>query len=94
MRPVGSPVVLEVCRDFRLPQFKTTELSPAGEELREAGTNGGGPLRPSNGSGPLPVNVLIPAAAGRKADAEPEEHPHARGLFSHYVKKRRFSFFG
>jgi general secretion pathway protein A len=26
VKPVGSPIVLEVCRDFRLPQFKTAGL--------------------------------------------------------------------
>ncbi len=31
VKPVGSNLVLEVCRDFRLPQFKVTELKPAGD---------------------------------------------------------------
>jgi general secretion pathway protein A len=47
VKPVGSPIVLEVCRDFRLPQFRTAVLK---------GTDGAGqvsatvpPEPPDNG---------------------------------------------
>ena len=33
VRPVNLPLVLEVCRDFRLPQFKTTELALPGRHI-------------------------------------------------------------
>ncbi len=96
VRPVGASLVLEVCRDFRLPQFKTTELAPAAPAPHATGSDGAGAPRPSNGSGPRTANVLIPAAPGSEtADDEPLEHPRAHGLFSYYAKKkRRFSFFG
>jgi general secretion pathway protein A len=95
-KPVGSNLVLEVCRDFRLPQFKLTDLktassadavSPVGRGFRslaEAREGEGGSLAaepPSNGNGAHAANVVMPAPA----DA---------GMFSHYTKKRRFSFFG
>jgi general secretion pathway protein A len=98
VKPVGSPVVLEVCRDFRLPQFKTTELTPAPPAAPAAGSNGGGAGRPSNGSGPKPANLVMPPSpspARERGDSGPEERPDVRGMFSHYVtKKKRFSFFG
>jgi general secretion pathway protein A len=71
VRPVGLPLVLEVCRDFRLPQFKTAEL-------------------------PVPESSSLPPAPdhARGADAPKPEKTSGGGLFSSYMKKKRFSFFG
>ena len=76
VKPVGSNLVLEVCRDFRLPQFKVGELTPVRE-----------PPSPSNGSGTMPgaPPVATPERLQRQRDG---------GMFSHYTKKKRFSFFG
>jgi general secretion pathway protein A len=82
VKPIGSDLVLEVCRDFRLPQFKLTELRTAAP--------------PSNGHGTRPPNVVMPEppddAPGARADP-PLRRPD-EGMFSHYTKKKRFSFFG
>jgi general secretion pathway protein A len=73
VKPVGSDLVLEVCRDFRLPQFKVTELKPAPQ--------------PSNGNGTMPGVPSVQAP-------EPLLRQRGGGIFSHYTKKKRFSFFG
>ena len=73
VKPVGSNLVLEVCRDFRLPQFKLTELKPAPQ--------------PSNGNGATADVPSVPTA-------EPLLRRPDEGMFSHYTKKKRFSFFG
>ena len=97
VKPVGSPLVLEVCRDFRLPQFKTADLTPAGHAHHEAASAGIGVTAPADGRGALSLNIVMPAApdSSRAARAESEDQEPDRGMFGHYVKKRkRFSFFG
>jgi general secretion pathway protein A len=88
VRPVGPNLVLEVCRDFRLPHFKVTELTTAREASAgppdaphpvAAGTSGG------NGAAEGPARGPRAEQPARPADA---------GMFSHYTKKKRFSFFG
>jgi len=69
--------VLEVCRDFRLPQFKLTEL------------------KPTNGNLARTSNVVMPAPPDeRVVRADPSLRSSDEGMFSHYTKKKRFSFFG
>jgi general secretion pathway protein A len=102
VKPIGSNLILEVCRDFRLPQFKMAELRPvrepvsasaqavvAAEGVRtDAASNG-------NGSGTTAPSALLPA---RRDDegvrAEPPVREGQPGMFSHYTKRKRFSFFG
>ena len=60
VKPVGSNLVLEVCRDFRLPQFKMTELkpprhlssSPDGQRHRSGSRNRPDAAQPATGMGP------------------------------------------
>jgi hypothetical protein len=91
--------VLEVCRDFRLPQFKLTELNPSRElspRAAIAGSGDGVPATPSNGRGTRPPNVVLrppPGDAGVVAP-EPLLPPRPTGLFGHFTKKKRFLFFG
>jgi general secretion pathway protein A len=98
VKPIGSPLVLEVCRDFKLPQFKTGELavpdSAAPAALRDAGVADA--KVPANGRGPRIENVVMPESAddGHVVPARRPEGASERGLFSSYSKKRRFSFFG
>ncbi len=99
VKPAGSTLVLEVCRDFRLPQFKTTELKTPGlahHAAASAGTGGASTPAPDDGRGPRAPNVVMPAPAdgGRGDEIEPGEDAPLRGMFSHYLKKKRFSFFG
>ena len=93
IRPVGSNLVLEVCRDFRLPQFKLSELKPVGVA---GGFSPAGEVTPSNGNGTGIGNVVMPVAAdqeGAEAAADLPPLPRHKGMFSHFTKKRRFSFF-
>jgi len=78
VKPVGSNIVLEVCRDFRLPQFKLTEL------------------KPTNGNLARTSNVVMPALPDETyvVRAGPSLRSSDEGMFSHYTKKKRFSFFG
>jgi general secretion pathway protein A len=88
IKPVGPPVVLEVCRDFRLPQYRTAEMQGAGAAAADA---------PANGRQPQVPNVVMPAAPeGARAD-EAKAKPgrgRERQMFDHYTRKKRFSFFG
>jgi general secretion pathway protein A len=90
VKPVGSYIVLEVCRDFRLPQFKVTELKPSpplpSGALGRSSTVEHGVVpaldpSPTNGNGSRPSNVVVMP-------------PPVEDIFSHYTKKKRFSFFG
>jgi general secretion pathway protein A len=103
--PVGSDLVLEVCRDFRLPQFKLAELKTArslspGATAAGAGDGAVGqglPSPPTNGNGGRPSNVVMmprPDEEGRGEGVEPPPGSRGGGMFSHYTKKKRFSFFG
>ena len=84
---IGSDLVLEVCRDFRLPQYKVTELKPVRTPGSSAvpGPSAAQP-EPTNGNGRR-ANVVLPV---------PDVTPSSRDedMFSHYTKKKRFSFFG
>jgi general secretion pathway protein A len=108
VRPVGSNLVLEVCRDFRLPQFKFSELKPLRDPAappEEQAVPAHPVAVPSNGKGLFPpgaVTTPAPAAAAdeevdveeaRGARANPPLRPPDAGMFSHYTKKKRFSFF-
>ncbi len=92
VKPIGSPLVLEVCRDFRLPQFKTAELPTSGLPHHE--TASAGAVEPANGHGPRTPNIAMPAPPDGGREGESGERGQARGMFSHYLKKKRFSFFG
>jgi general secretion pathway protein A len=101
VKPVGSPLVLEVCRDFRLPQFKTAELhtsdaSPQATATAPADAGGAGAQASANGRGPRVPNITMPVPPdGGPVAGEPRpDGAPARGLFSYYGKKGRFSFFG
>jgi general secretion pathway protein A len=88
VKPVGSPIVLEVCRDFRLPRFKLGELGTAHE---------GASPRPSNGNGAGRPNVVRPQRPGGTGEADEHDAGTStprEGMFSHFTKKKRFSFFG
>jgi general secretion pathway protein A len=97
VKPIGSHLVLEVCRDFRLPQFKVSELKPSAPAPEAAA-----PPRPrtpvpvphaGGGNGSKPANVVLPPQEAPVAAAPPAT-PGRETLFSHYTKKKRFSFFG
>jgi general secretion pathway protein A len=101
VKPVGSNIVLEVCRDFRLPQFKVTELrpmrepvSPAIQAMAASASNGNG-----NGNGSGVATAATPPSPepedeARGVRADPPLRAPDAGMFSHYTKKKRFSFFG
>jgi general secretion pathway protein A len=103
IKPVGSNLVLEVCRDFRLPQFKFTELKTGRETMAAASVTALAVTSPGNGNGAA-IEPLSGPPPGR--DGRDEEIPDVRGgdeasaripdvgLFSHYTRKKRFSFFG
>ena len=100
VKPVGAVLVLEVCRDFRLPQFKVADLSTAYAGSSDVAPVGEGsdtvPRPPTNGNGGPPPPVVRrpePTTEGRGQGAEPARRPPDRGMFSHYTKKKRFSFF-
>lgn len=99
IKPVGSNVVLEVCRDFRLPQFKLTELKTSHSLSPGAATAVAGKAAaaaPSNGHGTRAPNVVMPELPddARRARAEPPLRRPDAGMFGHYTKKKRFPFFG
>jgi general secretion pathway protein A len=109
VRPVGSNVILEVCRDFRLGPVK--EASSASvmfpkRDLRLAKSDS------HAGEGRTPgkderAGAPLPPAAGRPSTRTADEPPLARGnvqpavpeeqpgdgLFSSYSRKKRFRFF-
>ena len=82
LRPVGSSLVLEVCRDFRLPQFKTASLgrSDPSSHIPAADTAGHG-----GASAPASEHLVGQLRA---------ERAQGDGLFSSFTKKSRYSFFG
>jgi general secretion pathway protein A len=99
-KPIGSNLVLEVCRDFRLPQFKVSELTTGGEARAGAAST---PAPAGQTAPPTPTNGDSGWAGPADPKADPDEpdagrpradRPSAPGLFSHYNKKKRFSFFG
>lgn len=102
LKPIGSNLVLEVCRDFRLPQYKVAELKPMREPASAAlqAVAAAAGLRTDapgngNGNGPAPVKTVVPPSkdeGGVRAD--PPLRSGDQGMFSHYTKKKRFSFFG
>jgi general secretion pathway protein A len=103
-KPIGSNLVLEVCRDFRLPAFKFTELQTTGEAPawgQDTAATAAGAVTPRNGDGPATGRPRPPAAEPDEDPAGPRDGrsgtqsstPDA-GLFSHYTRKKRFSFFG
>ena len=99
VKPVGSNLVLEVCRDFRLPQFKLTELNTARSLSPDAAIVDAGTVAaaaPSNGHGTRTPNVVMPPPSGEAGVVVPEPPlpPRSKGLFGHFTKKKRFSFFG
>ncbi len=106
VKPVGSNLVLEVCRDFRLPQFKLAELKPMREPVSpslQAMANGTATASsPKNGNGAAPADsagepAAAPGREGHDAREVPADPPLRRadaGMFSHYTRKKRFSFFG
>jgi general secretion pathway protein A len=103
VKPVGSNLVLEVCRDFRLPQFKFTELKTGREAAAPVSVTALAVTSPGNGNGSAtkPVAGPSPEHDGREmellgprgGDEAPARIPDV-GLFSHYTRKKRFSFFG
>lgn len=84
VKPIGSNVVLEVCRDFRLPQFKLTEMRAARPSAPADG-NGNGAAASAPAQVADELRVFRPEPPARSRDDE---------MFSHYTKKKRFSFFG
>jgi general secretion pathway protein A len=103
MKPVGSNLVLEVCRDFRLPQFKLTELKPTDQPVsaatlatvagvsRQPAAPGNGTERRARGA----ADVLSePAEDGGELPADMPPETSRVGIFSHFTKRKRFSFFG
>ncbi len=103
VKPVGSNVVLEVCRDFRLAALKMADPPRA---VRAVGPDGSRPVpassghgartvAPSNGGAPRPAlpPLRSGAPASRQKETAPEEAGDEDRLFSHYTKKRRFKFF-
>jgi hypothetical protein len=99
-KPVGSNLVLEVCRDFRLPPFRLTELKPGDAPMSAStpATIGGGGMASVNGSdnGARGVDTTLlrrseqePKARGESTQVKP-----GTGMFSHFMRRKRFSFFG
>ncbi len=101
VKPVGSPVVLEVCRDFRLPQFRTADLDVRGQKEEEEASAEAAAVEAA--AEPEPVRAAA-RGDGRVRPPREENDERAvrpkrvdrpdRGLFSHYSKKKRFRFFG
>ena len=89
VRPVGSNVVLEVCRDFRLSPAKEAAapgvLFSAQDAVAPQPTNG-------NGTGTAP-SVKPPSAAASEARLQPASHVRDGHIFSSYTKPKRFRFF-
>ena len=98
VKPIGSPLVLEVCRDFRLPKFKTAALETwdPSDQAPGRGAAGGGSPTPPNGRGPRVPDTLkpVPPAVEHGVGAPPPEEVPGRDLFSSLTRKRRFLFFG
>ncbi|HEY3383883.1 MAG TPA: AAA family ATPase [Vicinamibacterales bacterium] len=109
VKPVGSHIVLEVCRDFRLPPRKVAALgSPStADAAKPAGRPAASRTLPAppadqvlGSEAPAPLTPT-PASSAPTPDAKParetrSESPHRmrdRGLFNHYTKKKRFGFF-
>jgi general secretion pathway protein A len=101
VRPVGSNIVLEVCRDFRLAALRMDE--PAGQRPSTASSghvartaeplNGGRPrTAPPEHSGGTPA-PRAPTPGAKSAPKEAQDPRDEDRMFSHYTKKRRFSFF-
>ena len=87
VKPVGSLLVLDVCRDFRLPSSK-----PAG--VKEGGAKEGG-AKEGGAASQVPARVTPERPDdGRVAEAPSPARAPGRGIFSNYSKKKRFSFFG
>jgi general secretion pathway protein A len=98
VKPVDSDLVLEVCRDFRLPPFKLIELNLAREPVATsaqamtsmaptvaAPTNGNGAASTSSDAPPSP----LPEEEARDGDgsgAGPPAAAPAAGMFSRFKK--------
>jgi type II secretory pathway predicted ATPase ExeA len=99
-KPVGSNLVLEVCRDFRLPQFKLTELKPADPPVSAstlAMVGGGGRASATgNDNGAHGVSTMLSQASVQdpEASGESQQVRPGGGIFSHFMRRKRFSFFG
>lgn len=96
VQPVGSNIVLEVCRDFRLPAFEAGEAKPARAEAPSPvmQSHAGQPL-PSKGSGSPAgvVGIRPPTSHIPRSHPEPAAASGDSGMFSSYTKKKRFVFF-
>jgi hypothetical protein len=99
-KPVGSNLVLEVCRDFRLPQFRLTDLKPAVAPMpaSTAPVIGGGARGSTNGgdneAGGADTMLLQGSERESKTPGESKLEKPGTGMFSHFMRTKRFSFFG
>jgi len=99
VKPVDSDLVLEVCRDFRLPQFKLIELSLAREPVpasAQATTSMAlGVAAPTNGNGTDSASTDAPtspppddeARDGHGSGGDPPVAAPGAGMFSRFKKK-------
>jgi general secretion pathway protein A len=103
VKPIGSNIVLEVCRDFRLPQFKVTELKPLDPPISASllamvnGTAGPPAARTDDrGNGARPAGAQLSPGSEYGQDEADGAGPIPRNaaMFSHFTRRRRFSFFG
>ena len=120
-KPIGSNLILDVCRDFKLPPLKyattphpttasnfgTLAVAPSGvtvplpDGIRsysptvEASVSAVTP--PARGVvpgvAPAPAPVAAPLPSAPSAAEQTEAAPQRGALFSHFTKRRRFSFF-
>lgn len=109
VKPIGRSIILEVCRDFHLnPSRPADALAPRPLEPHVVGrdqivpSNGG---RPGVASGaetaagpgaatPAPARAVVPVHDRRPPEQTGlSPRPTGAPLFSHFTKKRRFSFF-
>ena len=108
VKPIGRAIVLEVCRDFhfepsRLPASvaaRPLESSAPGSEKAGPGKEKGALVSTEEGDTALalrappaaPARVVVPAH-GRGSPEKPPRTASGSQLFSHFTRKRRFSFF-
>jgi general secretion pathway protein A len=94
IKPVGSNVVVEVCRDFRLPPVKSGLLGGSFD-----GTRSEGAIAKAPQGSPVEVARTVrlvrpPASAGSQVrDGSGSSRRDDDEMFSSYTKKKRFSFF-
>ncbi|HUK35520.1 MAG TPA: AAA family ATPase [Vicinamibacterales bacterium] len=85
VRPVGSAIVADVCKDFDLPRVKVAQVEPPRPAPK--------PAAPTPVAAPPPQPQPQPSLADTHAAAEVQSSQPAREMFREVKEPRRFSFF-